>query len=201
VSDFSNFFDVQTKTVWGRVLVEFVSFCRPKPASVILDIGCGPGLLPAIFAREDHATYGIDIDFALLSSSLSPNIVQADGSEPPFVPSRFNLITATNVLFLLDDPFAALRAWRRLLTLDGKLCLINPSERLSISAATKLAVSRGLDGTARESLLIWARNAETHFRWTETETRELLAQAGFQLEESALRVGPGFARFVHAKLY
>ena len=201
LSDFSNFFDVQTKTAWGGILVEFASYCHPRPAFIILDIGCGPGLLPAIFAREGHATYGIDIDFALLSSSLFPNIVQADASEPPLVPSRFSLITATNVLFLLDDPLAALLAWRRLLTPDGELCLINPSEHLSISAATKLADSRSLDGTARESLLIWARNAETHFRWTETETQELLAQAGFQLEDSALRVGPGFARFTRAKLY
>jgi len=201
MSDFSNFLEVQTKTAWGRTLVEFASFCHPRPASVILDIGCGPGLLPAIFARKGHATYGTDIDFALLSSSLFPNIIQADASEPPFVPSRFNLITATNILFLLDDPLAALRAWRRLLTPDGELCLINPSEHLSISAAKKLADSRGLDGTARESLFIWTRNAETHFRWTELETRELLSQAGLQMEESILRVGPGFARFTRAKLY
>ena len=201
MSDFSNFFDVQTKTAWGGVLVEFASFCHPSPASVILDIGCGPGLLPAIFARAGHTTYGIDIDFNLLSSSLAPNLFQADASKPPFASSQFNLITATNILFLLDDPLAALRAWSRLITLDGELCLINPSEHLSISAATKLADSRGLDGTARESLLIWARNAESHFRWAGAATRELLAQAGYQLEESALRVGPGFARFTRAKLY
>jgi len=201
MSDFSNFLEVQTKTAWGRTLAEFASFCRPRPASVILDIGCGPGLLPAIFAREGHVPYGIDIDFVLLSSSLSPNILQADASEPSFVSLQFHLITATNVLFLLDDPLATLHTWRRLLTPDGKLCLLNPSEHLSMTAATKLADSRRLDGAARASLLNWAQNAETYFRWTEKETRELLSQAGLQLEESVLRVGPGFARFSRAKLY
>lgn len=199
--DFSNFLDVQTKTAWGRTLGEFASFCAPQPASVILDIGCGPGLLPAIFAREGHKAFGIELDFGLLSSSLSTNLTQADALFPPFNSQVFNLITSTNVLFLLDDPLTALRTWTRLLTSDGELCLLNPSENLSVSAATQLADSRGLDGAARDSLLGWARNAETHLRWTKAETGELLSQAGLQVIESVLRVGPGFARFTRASRY
>jgi len=201
VSDFSNFLEVQTKTPWGRTLEEFASFCAPKPASRVLDIGCGPGLLPAIFAHAGHTVFGIDTDFSLLSSSLSPNLIQADAQTLPFQLATFNLVTATNVLFLLDDPLLALREWRRVLAPDAELCLLNPSENLSIPAAKRLANERGLDGTARESLLIWAKNAESHFHWTESETRELLIQAGLRLEEYRLRVGPGFARFVRAKLY
>jgi len=79
--------------------------------------------------------------------------------------------------------------------------LLNPSENLSRTAAMSLANERRLDGTARESLLNWAHNAETHFRWTEAETRELFAQAGLQLVETVLHVGPGFARLARAKLY
>ena len=208
MSDFSNFLEVQTKTAWGRTLAGFASFCspstrsgrRPKQAAVILDIGCGPGLLPAIFAREGHIAFGIDTDLSLLSSSLSPNLAQADAQNLPLQSSTFNLVTATNVLFLLADPLLALREWARVLASDGELCLLNPSENLSIAAASRLADERGLDGTARESLLNWARNAESHFRWTEAETRELLSQAGLQLDESVLRVGPGFARFARAKI-
>ena len=84
---------------------------------------------------------------------------------------------------------------------DGEICLLNPSENLSIVGATQLADSRALDGTARQSLLNWAQNAENHYRWTEAETRKLLVQAELRLEESVLRVGPGFARFARAKLY
>jgi len=199
--DFSNFLDIQTKTAWGHTLATFASFCNPKPASFILDIGCGPGLLPALFVHEGHIAFGIDTDSSLLSPALSPNLGQADALSLPFPSSTFNLITATNVLFLLEDPLLALHAWMRVLDPNGELCLLNPSEKLSVSAATQLANSRALDGTARESLLNWANNAETHFCWTEAETQELLAQAGLRLEESALKVGPGFARFVRAKLY
>jgi SAM-dependent methyltransferase len=201
VTDFSNFLDIQTKTAWGRTLDEFASFCAPGPASLILDIGCGPGLLPAIFAREGHTAFGVDINIALLSSSLSPNPALVEALNLPFRPSTFDLVTATNVLFLLDDPLLALQAWKRVLTPNGELCLLNPSENLSVSAASRLAAERRLDGTARESLLNWAQNADHHFRWTEAETRELLAGAGLRLEESALRVGPGFARFARARLH
>lgn len=201
MSDFSNFLDIQIKTAWGRTLAEFASFCAPKPASVILDIGCGPGLLPAIFAQRECKSFGVDYEFALLSSNLVQSLAQADACHLSFPSSSFSMVTATNVLFLLNDPLAALREWTRVLAPDGELCMLNPSENLNIVAATNLADSRGLDGTARESLLFWAHNAETYFCWNEAETRELLEQAGLRLEESALRVGPGFARFVRAKLY
>jgi ubiquinone/menaquinone biosynthesis C-methylase UbiE len=198
LSDFSNFLEVQTKTAWGRTLAEFASFCTPGPASVILDIGCGPGLLPGIFARQSYAAFGIDSDFSLLSSFLFSTLTQGDALDLPFPSATFTLVTATNLLFLLDDPLRALLEWKRVLVPGGALCVLNPSENLSVPAARNLADRRGLDGTARESLLNWARNAETHFRWTEAETRELLSLGGFRLEESVLRVGPGFARFTRA---
>jgi ubiquinone/menaquinone biosynthesis C-methylase UbiE len=201
LSDFSNFLDVQTKTAWVRTLAEFASFCDPEPASTILDIGCGPGLLPIIFACENHIAFGVDYDFALLASGSVPLLAQANAFNLPFPDSSFNLVTATNVLFLFDNPILALQEWACLLASEGELCLLNPSENLSENAATQIADARGLDGTARKSLLHWAQLAESHFHWTEAETLDLLSRAGLRLEESALRVGPGFARFVRARVY
>ena len=201
MKDFSNYLEIQTKTAWGRTLAKFASFCAPQPASLILDIGCGPGLLPALFVQDGHIAFGIDVDFSLLSSSITPNLVQADALNLPFQLTAFNLITATNLLFLLDDPLAALSEWTRFLAPDGKLCLLNPSENLSVSAAAHLADERGLVGTARESLLSWAQNAESHICWTEDEIKKLLHQVGLRLEESVLKVGPGFARFACARFY
>jgi ubiquinone/menaquinone biosynthesis C-methylase UbiE len=198
VSDFSNFLDVQTKTAWGRTLAEFASFCNPGPATIILDVGCGPGLLPALLAERGCKSYGVDFDFSLLSSGIIPTLAQAEALSLPFQSATFNLVTATNLLFLLDDPVRALREWKRVLAPGGALCLLNPSENLSVPAASRLADERRLEGTARESLLNWAQNAETHSRWTEDETRELISRAGFRLEDSVLKVGPGFARFARA---
>ena len=201
MNDFSNFLDVQTKTAWGRTLAEFASFCAPRPASVVLDVGCGPGLLPALFAQRGCKSFGVDLDFGLLATRLVPALAQADALKLPFHTSTFNLVTATNLLFLLDDPVRALQEWKRVLVAGGELCLLNPSENLGVAAARRLADERGLEGTARESLLNWAHNAETHFRWTENETREHLSRVGLRLEESVLKVGPGFARFTRARLH
>lgn len=200
MSDFSNFLDVQTKTAWGRTLAEFASFCDPQPASVVVDVGCGPGLLPALFAQRGCKSFGVDLDLGLLAARLVPTLVQADAFKLSFQRAAFDLVTSTNVLFLLPDPLQALQEWKRILVPGGALCLLNPSEYLSVPAATRLAGKRGLRGTARTSLLNWARNAEINFRWTENETRDLLSRAGFRLEESVLRVGLGFARFTRAVL-
>jgi SAM-dependent methyltransferase len=201
LSDFSNFLDVQTKTAWGRTLAEFASFCDPMPAAVILDIGCGPGLLPSLFAQRGCRSFGVDYDPKLLASGLIPSLAQADAFHLPFPSASFDLITATNVLFLFDEPDQALHEWKHTLAPDGELCLLNPTGHLSVSAATQLADARGLEGAARDSLLNWARNAESHFHWTEAETQDLLFRAGLRLEDSVLRVGPGFARFVRARIY
>jgi ubiquinone/menaquinone biosynthesis C-methylase UbiE len=201
LSDFSNFLDVQTKTAWGRTLADFASFCSPQPASVVLDVGCGPGLLPALFTQLGCKAFGVDHEFGLLSSRLVVSLIQADAFALPFEDATFNLVTATNLLFLLGEPVRALHEWRRVLVPGGELCLLNPSENLSVPAAMRLADERRLKGTARESLLHWAQNAETHSRWTETETRDLLRQAGFRMDKSVVKVGPGFARFVRASFH
>ncbi len=161
---------------------------RPRPA-------------PGNFRTHRSSAYGVDSDFSLLSSFLSPNLIRADALALPFPPQIFHLVTATNLLFLLDDPLRVLHEWKRVLAPGGELCLLNPSESLSVSTATRLADERGLTGTARQSLLHWAHNAEIHFRWTEDKTRDLLSAVGLQLSEFTLRVGPGFARFARARFY
>jgi ubiquinone/menaquinone biosynthesis C-methylase UbiE len=196
--DFSDFLEVQTRTAWGRTLADFASFCDPEPVARTLDVGCGPGLLPAIFSQKGCRSLGVDIDFSLLTSHLSLSLAVANAFSLPFPAGTFNLVTAVNLLFLLDNPIRALQEMVRVVKPSGQICLLNPSEHISVEAATLLADERGLQGKARGSLLNWARNAEEHIRWTEGETKELLAAAKLELVESVLRVGPGFARYVQA---
>jgi ubiquinone/menaquinone biosynthesis C-methylase UbiE len=196
-----NFLEIQTGTPWGRTLAEFAAFCNPRPDCVTLDVGCGPGLLPALFGQSVPRAYGLDLDRAQLGAGLAPGLLQAEALKLPFSSASIDLLTATNLLFLLEEPHRALLEWVRVLKPGGELCLLNPSERLSVKAAGELADVRGLKGTTRASLLFWARNAEAHARWTEEETRDLFAQAGLELVESSLRVGPGFARFSRGRFY
>ncbi len=198
MSDFPDFLDIQSKTPWGRTLAEFGVWCQPRAGSWLLDAGTGPGLFPARMAQSGCRAVGVDTDFSLLASGFFPIMARAAIERLPFPSATFDLVTATNVIFLLGDPLAALRECRRVLRADGQVCLLNPSEHLNVASATALADARGLEGRNRESLLGWARRAEKHGGWTEEYAAKLLARAGLRVTETVLRVGPGFARFTRA---
>jgi SAM-dependent methyltransferase len=117
----------------------------------------------------------------------------------PFPAGLFHLVTATNLLFFLPDPEAALREMRRLVRPDGWVALLNPSERMSLSLATGFADQRGLLDLDRTSLLDWATRAEAHCRWDEAALAALFTEAGLSLQESALKFGPGLARLARGR--
>lgn len=190
-----NFLEVQTQTAWGRVLAGFAQWCAPQPDWITLDVGSGPGLLPALFAERGCRAFGCDLDDAVLRRRLYSSLVQADACWLPFSSETFDLVTATNVLFLLPEALMTLQEMKRLLRPGGVLALLNPSERMSVSAAAALADERGLRGLDRQSLLDWAQRAEAHHRWDEEQTINLFAEAGFCKIEMTLKVGSGLARW------
>lgn len=194
-----DFFQIQTQTGWGQVLKTFADWCQPQPGWNTLDVGCGPGLLPSLLAQRGCRAFGVDRDEkALFPHSLYDQIVMADALRLPFSGRSFDLVTASNLLFLLPEPVAALAEMARLLRPGGQITVLNPSERLSVTAATALAGQRGLQGVARDSLINWATQAEANQRWGEAELHALFAAAGLRLTGTVLKVGPGLARFARA---
>lgn len=194
--DADYFQELQTKTGWGRTLYGFAEWCSPEPGMQSLDVGCGPGLLPAIFSSFGCKAIGVDSDPEMFHPSPLHTIsAVADAYTLPFASNTFDLITATNLLFLLSNPVKALIEMKRGLRPGGKVALLNPSENLNIRSATTFADDFGLSGIARNTMLNWAKRAEDNHRWTEAETQELYARAGMKLCASILKIGPGFARF------
>jgi SAM-dependent methyltransferase len=194
--DADYFQELQTRTGWGRTLQSFAEWCTPQPDWLTLDVGCGPGMLPGIFARFGCKAVGVDLDMEMFRPSrLHPLVAQADVNELPFNSATFDLITATNLLFLHPEPIFALTEMKRLLHKGGRVAMLNPSERLNIQAAIDFAEERGLEGVARDTLINWAKRAEGNFRWTEDETRILYEKIGMKFERNFLKMGPGFARF------
>lgn len=191
-----DFLAIQTQTGWGRVLGRFATWCRVGAGWRVLDVGCGPGLLPALFQRQGCRAFGIDLDVSMLDSNrLHPDLSQADAAFIPLTSGAFHLVTASNLLFLLADPLSVLKEMRRVLREDGQICTLNPSENLSVSTAAALAEQRDLDDLARRSLISWAQRAEANQRWTEAELARLFSSAGLALVETTLQMGPGLARF------
>jgi len=194
-----SFLEIQTRTPWGRTLQSFCEWCQPRPGWRTLDVGCGPGLLPALLGQQGCRAFGVDLADGMLSAHLHPSLVQAQAQALPFPPRSFNLVTATNLLFLLDDPQSILGEMARLLRQDGQIAVLNPSERMSIAAATALADQRELQGLDRYSLLDWAARAEARNRWDHAGLAALFDHAGLKLEQSMLKIGPGLARFARGK--
>ncbi len=194
-----SFLEIQTRTGWASTLQGFADWCSPQPGWKVLDVGCGPGLLPEVFKAAGCTAFGADIDPAALAGKrLHPELLQADACSLPFAERTFDLVTASNLLFLLADPLPALVEFRRVIKPGGQIALLNPSEKMSLSAAATLADERGLQGLARESLLNWACLAETHWRWGSADLNKLMDAAGLRIQKSTLKVGEGLARFVKA---
>lgn len=193
--DPARFYRLQTASGWQRVLADFADWTEPQPGWRSLDIGCGPGLLPGLLAARGLRSCGIDCDPQVYAAGrLHDQLALAEALSLPFPAGAFELVTASNLLFLLPDPLAALIEMRRLLARGGRLALLNPSEKMSVQAAARLADQRQLNDFARQTLLDWAQRAEAHRRWSEAETSALFQAGGLALERTALRIGPGLAR-------
>lgn len=200
MNDFSDFLEIQSRTAWGHTLSEFADWCAPQAGTRALDLGCGPGLFPQILASRYRAqAIGLDLDLGLLRSAPAGfPVTQAAAEFLPFASATFNLVTAANLIFLLPDPLRALTECRRILQPGAALILLNPSENLTPASATTLADSRGLTGKNRDSLLHWAHNAAAFGGWSAEIAYNLHRASGFDLTETILRVGPGFARLTRA---
>ncbi len=193
------FLELQTKTGWGRVLSRFVDWIAPQTDWLTLDIGCGPGMLPALLAIRDCHAFGVDLNPSIFSpQSLHADVAAADTICLPFPAGSFHLVTASNLLFLLSEPQRALGEMRRVLRRPGQIAILNPSENLNVQAATLLADSRNLHGLARDNLLNWAARAEAHSRWIELEHDGMFQSVELHLVATRLTVGPGFALFARA---
>jgi ubiquinone/menaquinone biosynthesis C-methylase UbiE len=194
--DTNYFLELQTQTGWGRTLYGFAKWCEPKPGWLALDVGCGPGLLPAIISSFGSRAVGVDIDPHMFAPApLHPVVAVAEINNLPFPEHTFDLVTVSNLLFLLPQPLQALREVKRALRSGGKLAMLNPSEYLSVDAADAFAKEQGLEGLSRDTMLNWAQRAEANHRWTDAETQSLYENAGLRYGGDVLKIGANFGRF------
>jgi len=195
-NDSTYFLELQTNTGWGRMLKTFAEWCAPQPGWRVLDVASGPGILAASFAGMGCRAFGADLDPKMFyQRPLHPDVLVADVYALPLPPESFDMLTCSNMLFFLPDPDAAFHQLARLLRPGGQLCVLNPSEQMSVAAAADLAQKAGLTGLPRDTIVNYAGRAETAHRWTEQDLAALYRQAGMRLTGSDTRMGPGLVRF------
>lgn len=194
--DSNYFLALQTETGWGRILQSFAKWCAPEVGSLILDAGCGPGMLSQIFDDMACTSIGLDMDIAMfIPNKLYSDVSVADVFALPFSKHTFDMVTATNVVFLVPQPFVAMKKLARLVKPGGTLNLLNPSERMNILAATELVEEAQLTGLAQETMLNYGRRAEKYYAWSPNDLINMFEAVGMKLVETDTRMGKGLVRY------
>src|SRR5262245_57368844 len=128
------------------------------PRPVIIDLGCGPGLLLRdLGERYPQATlYGYDVTPAMIahgqqlpSTGVQLTLALHDlGTQPlPNAPGSVHLVTMTSVLHIIDDPLTVLAEIRRVLA-PGGILLLHDWIRMPLQTYLERRQQSGMDGEA-----------------------------------------------------
>ena len=165
------FFNIQKQHWWfvtkkDIILDTIGRHLKLKFSSMILDIGCGSGLMLNDLEKIGQ-TNGMDMsNEAIQFSKEIFNGPVKQGSLPnqvPYPESAFELITALDVIEHIDDDVASLEAIKRLLSTSGKAVITVPAY-----------------------MFLWSEFDEMNEhkrRYTLTELQQKLITAGFHIEK------------------
>lgn len=197
------FTEVQATSRWDAILESFAGFVAPPLGASVLDVGCGPGSLVRRFAAMGLRAVGVDHDPAMIERArqlarglAGVEFQTGDVARLPFPPASFDIVTAANIIFFLDDPLTGVQGLAAACRPGGIVAMLNPSEKMSVVAAEALAEARGLVNIDRASLLNWADVAERNRRMSEADVTVMFTAAGLRQVETVTKIGPGLARFV-----
>ena len=163
---------------------------RLPPRAVMIDLGCGPGLLLRDLGERHPAailhgydvtpamiTYGRRLAFKPASVSLTVHDVTA---EPlPLADATVNLASMSSVLHVFDEPLPTLAEVRRVLA-PGAIFLLNDWIRQPLSSY--LAWRRDvMNESGPDAVRRAFRLFPVHNKYTVEDWRWLLGEAGFEI--------------------
>ena len=111
----------------------FMEYLQVRPATRLLDIGCGPGLLLAKALDRDASAWGIDLSEAALDMAArqapGANVVLCSAEALCYPDRFFDCLTCIGVFEHTLDPDRALAEMRRVTKPDGRICIMVPNSR------------------------------------------------------------------------
>lgn len=163
------------------------------PRPVMIDLGCGPGLLLRDLGdRYPAATlYGYDVTPAMIAHGRElafrgpkPSFALHDVTAKPLPhdAGTAHLVNMASVLHVLDEPLPVLAEIRRVLA-PGGVFLLNDWIRRPLSAY--LAYRREVLGESPEQSSRGFRLFPAHNKYTLDDWRWLLGEAGFAVRHQA----------------
>jgi SAM-dependent methyltransferase len=152
-------------------------FGGKPPTGMVLDAGCGIGLLGSMF--PDLGLVGLDASFTLLKTAKVgyAMLVEASAEALPFPDASFDTVIALNMLHHVIRPDAAVCEFARVLRPNGRLIALDPRRVFPVELAKR--VLRGRDPAF----------APTHKAFGVAEYHAIIRQQGRFHVEDARRVG------------
>ena len=121
-----------------------------KPTGLVLDVGCGTGLLFSHIASEAENVVGVDISRNLLhqvkervDKPRNVELVQADADHLPFKNDLFNTVFAFTVLQNMPKPCETLMEVRRSAARGACVVVTGLKKVFSMEALTNLLHNAG----------------------------------------------------------
>ena len=131
---------------WGFTLRNTAEEDRRKlklldihPGDTVLDVACGPGNTTRTLVDEvapDGLAIGLDSSATMLAQAVSEtpagsqvDYVRGDGIDLPFADGTFDAVSCYGALYLMDDPFGALREMIRVLSPGGRIAVLTTCAR------------------------------------------------------------------------
>ena len=139
---------IHPKWIRHQIILQLVEEFIPLRDSLILDVGCGPGLLAFDLAKKGYQGFGIDISDGMIN--LSKDILKGKGwnfsvgdvEQTKFEENKFDCVIASGVIEYMNEDLKMLQEMQRILKPGGYL-IINITNILgystSLNSLTNLA--------------------------------------------------------------
>jgi ubiquinone/menaquinone biosynthesis C-methylase UbiE len=163
---------------------------RLPPRAVMIDLGCGPGLLLRDLGERypDAILHGYDVTPAMIAygrqlafkpASVTLTVHDVIAQPLPLAAGTVNLVSMSSVLHVFDEPFPTLAEIRRVLA-PGGIFLLNDWIRRPLP--TYLAWRRDvMNESGPDALRRAFRLFPVHNKYTVEDWRWLLGEAGFEI--------------------
>ena len=164
---------------------------EPVRGKRLLDVACGQGAIPELAAQHGLSGHGFDLSLPALreASGNGVYLIVANGEFLPYPDTSFDNLTNIGSLEHFIDPAAGAREMARVLTPDGRACILLPNS-FSVSNMVH-AWHTGRTCDDGQPIQRFAAQME----W-----RELLEENGLRIEK-AVKYERVFPRSLHDALW
>lgn len=136
----------EERAAWTRAFEAML----PRGRLNVLDVGCGTGELVFVLADMGHTVTGIDLSEEMLKKArekgkklgLNAKFATGDAEKLDFDDASFDVVYNRHLLWTLSHPEKALQEWKRVLTKEGQVIIIDGDWRnTSINSRLERLVS------------------------------------------------------------